>query len=230
MTKILYGGSAADFTVSTDTVDSIADVLLLEPSVNLVAYTAGADGAQITDLNLFTGDYVIPGGEAPSGVFSADSKGTFRVWAEDDLEFLFVAAQADPTVRWIVHPVNVQQRLAALEAGTPTNVGEAVAALKGVANGIAGLDADTKVPITQLPTGTTSTTVLKGDQQLEYKHLPPYTNVTQIWDGVGGAAATPNRITPRTDLIVIWRCPVEPSYAAGKAIAGLDEWRNTVPS
>lgn len=230
MAKILFGGGPADFTVAQDTVDGTANVLILATAVPLIAFDGGDAGAtQVTDLAVFNASWTTPGSAAPAGVFASGGNGTFLVWAEDSLDYLFVAQQADPTTRWIMQPVNIQSRLKTLAASISTLVDAAVTALKGVANGIASLGVDSKIPIAQIPTGTSSSTVLRGDQQLGYAHLPPYTNITQIWDGVGGSGSTPNRLTSRTDIIVIWRSPVEPSYAANKAIAGTDEWRNTNP-
>ncbi|HEY9265516.1 MAG TPA: hypothetical protein VIQ11_13020 [Mycobacterium sp.] len=227
MAKILFGGGPADFTVSQATVDTTAGVLVLASNVPLIAFNGGDSGAdQVTDLAVYNGSWTTPGAAAPAGVFTSGANGTFLVWAEDSLDFLFVATQADPATRWIMHPVNIQFRLKSLVSSIAAEVSAAVDALVGIAGGIAGLDDSGKVPVAQLPTGTSSSTVLRGDQQLGYEHLPPGTNVTQIWDGTG---SMPNRVTSRTDIIVIWRSPVEPTYGTGKAIAGTDEWRNTAP-
>lgn len=333
MTKILYGGSAAEFVVDEVTVNDATgtpvDVLKLNGSANLEAWTAGTSGSQITDLALFTGSYTTPGGAAPSGIFPADATGTFLVWAEDNLDYVFVTGQGMGGAggrRWIVRPLNETARLRAIEAGAyvataskgaangvasldgsglvPTaqlpagivtgvssvngdtgavlltaadvdaipaaaksaaggvapldstgkvpaaflppasaggvtsvntktgavvlaaaDVGAVATGAKGTANGVAALDANTKVPVAQLPVGTNPGTVMAGDRVLSLANMPAGHTHFQTWNGVG---TTPNRDTNRTDIKVRWYSPVIPTIAAGKANAG-DDWVNTAP-
>lgn len=225
MAKILWGGSAAEFTVSAATVDATPNVLLLATGVPLVAYETGSDGVALTDLNLFTGDFAVPGGAAPSGVFTSDTTGVFRVWAESTLSGLYVATQANPTVRWVMHPVNLHPRLLAVEAGSGVDVTAALNAQKGIANGIMGLNGSGVADISDLPVGTTSTTVAAGNRVWGLANMPAGYTHFQTWNGVG---TTPDRDTTRTDIKVRWYSPVAPTIAAGKAIAG-DDWVNTAP-
>ncbi|HEX2642598.1 MAG TPA: hypothetical protein VHU81_06380 [Thermoanaerobaculia bacterium] len=255
MAKVLYGGSTADFAVATQAVQDYpngnsVDVLKLA-TTSLEVWTAGTGGTQVTDLALFTGSYTVPGSAATT--FSPQANGTFLVWAEDTLGSVYIMPTGG-SFRWVMNPINLGSRVRAIEAGSyvaTSSVGQigGVASLDStgkvptaqlpamvggdldssdynVANGIPQLDSNTKILYSQLPVGTTTGTVLAANTALPYASLPAGVNVTQIWDGTG---TTPNRVTTRTDLIVIWRSPVEPSYAAGKAIAGTDEWRNTAP-
>lgn len=158
MTKILYGGTAADFVVATVTVPASAggtvDVLKLNAGASLEAWDAGASGSQVTDLALFDGSYTVPGGAAPSGIFPALSSSTILVWAEDTLDTLFVCGQGVGVTsgqRWVMRPINDLARLRALEALDPIP-----SALIGATNGVAPLGPDDLVPDIYLPASVAS--------------------------------------------------------------------------
>lgn len=159
MAKILYAGSASDFVVATTTVLASAggtvDVLKLNPGAQLEAWSAGASGSQITDILLFTGDYAVPGGAAPSGIFPAETSSTFLFWAEDTLDAIYVTGQGQGVIpgaqRWLTRPINEVARLRALEALDPIGSAE-----KGAALGVAPLGADLKVPSANLPASVAS--------------------------------------------------------------------------
>jgi hypothetical protein len=230
MTKILYGGTAADFTanVTDDAVDGdgnpVPNVMLLAPAVSLIGWNAGSGGAQIADLRLFDGDYLVPGSAADT--FPSDDRGSFIVWAEDDLEFFFVSTPGEPTRRWAAHPINLHQRLRAVEQGAQVGVVDAVNALKGVAGGIAGLtDPDGLVDISDLPVGSGAGTVAAGNRVWGLANMPAGYRHTQVWDGAG---TMPNRDTPRADLRVIWESPEPPQTGPNQAIPG-DRWENINP-
>lgn len=159
MTKILYAGTASDYTVNTTTVlaspSGTVDVLELNPGASLEAWNAGTGGSQVTDLALFTGDYTTPGGAAPSGIFTSTAASTFLFWAEDTNGSLYVCGQGDGVIagkqRWKCDPVNHYARTKALEALNPIPASQ-----KAAANGVATLDATGIVPTSQLPAASTS--------------------------------------------------------------------------
>lgn len=156
MAKILYAGTASDFTVAEVAVlaspDGVANVLKLNPGAPLEAWNAGEDGSQVTALALFTGDYTVPGGDAPSGIFTSTTSSTFLFWAEDTNGSLYVCGQGDGVLgkqRWKADPVNQYARLQAVEALNPIPMAQ-----KGVAGGVVPLDGSNLVDPSFLPGGT----------------------------------------------------------------------------
>lgn len=155
MAYILFGGSPADFAVTTTTVPASAGgtaaALVLAGGVSLEAWDAGAAGTQITDLKLFTGSYTAEGGTAPSGVFPSQADGTILVWAQDTVTELHVTQSGSASQRWLLSPVGLTSRVKTMETANyiPT-------AQKGVASGVASLDVTGKVPAAQLPGASVS--------------------------------------------------------------------------
>jgi hypothetical protein len=153
MAKILYAGSASDFVVSETTVlaspSGTVDILKLNPGASLEAWSAGTSGSQVTDLALFTGDYAVPGGAAPAGLFPAQASSTFLFWAEDTLDEIYVVGAGlgvTAAQRWYARPINDIARLRALEALDPISSSE-----KGDPLGVAPLDASGLVDPSYLP-------------------------------------------------------------------------------
>jgi len=199
--KILYAGSASDFVVATTTVlaspSGTVDVLKLNAGASLEAWDAGAGGAQIADLALFTGDYATPGGVAPSGIFPAQSSSTFLFWAEPAAQ-IFVCGQGDGIIpgkqRWIARPINDIARLMVLEA-----LNAIPGAEKGAALGVVPLDATTKIDPIYLPGGTggvASVNLLTGAVTLTEANtgFVPNTRAVNVGPGMtGGGNLTTNR-------------------------------------
>lgn len=205
MTKILYAGTASDFTVTTTTVlaspSGTADVLKLNPGASLECWNAGTGGSQVTDLALFTGSYTTAGGVAPSGIFPSETSSTFLFWAEDTNGSLFVCGQGDGVLgkqRWKCDPVNHYTRTQALEALNPIPSSQ-----KGAASGVATLDSGGLVPSSQLPPGAgavDSVNSQTGAVVLTEANtgFVPNTRAVNVGTGLtGGGNLTTNRtITP----------------------------------
>lgn len=111
---------------------------------------------------------------------------------------------------------------------TAADLGAIATSSKGAANGVASLDASTKIPLGQIPIGTTSSTVAAGDHTHTwgYAQMPPGAMFTVDYNVA--TSSWPTRPTSRTDLIGIWRAPagIAPAPAgAGYAVMDVDEFK-----
>lgn len=223
MTKILYAGTASDFTVTTTTVlaspNGTVDVVKLNPGAALEAWTTGADGAQILDIALFTGSYDTPGSAAPGGIFPSQSSSTFLFWAEDNLGTVYVTGQGvgvSDGQRWLANPVNMNTRLLAIEALNPIG-----SAQKGVPGGIAQLDPVTGlVPDDQLPetsvSGVTSVNGESGVVTLSAADVDAVPETRKVTGGVGLTQTGSGELTGDVTIDIVF------GDDAGTAVEGND--------
>lgn len=175
----------------------------------------------VSTVNGQSGDVTLTA--ASVGAIASSREGAANGIAQLGSDGKVPSTQLPPASAGNVQSVNSKTGVVVL---TASDVGALAIADKGTAGGIAELDANTKVPIARIPVGLTSATVMAGNQIIPIAQATPGTNITQVWDGTG---TTPNRVTNRTDIVVVWKSPVEPSNAAGKALAGVDIWLNTTP-
>jgi hypothetical protein len=156
----LFGGTPADFTVDTVAVDASAggsaNALVLDGGVALEAWTAISGGAQVTDLLLFVQPNA-QGGAAPSGVFPSQADGTVLVWAQDTVGQLWIRQSGGTGQRWLIEPIDLNERVKALE-----DIPYIPSTEKGAALGVATLDSGGKVPSGQLPSGTGGVNSVNG--------------------------------------------------------------------
>lgn len=94
-------------------------------------------------------------------------------------------------------------------------------ASKGAASGVASLDASTKVPFAQVPTGTTSTTVAVGNHthSVQWSWVPSGTK-GEVYQNADGS--WPDRPSSRTDISFNWVGTSFPPIGGGKAMSGRD--------
>lgn len=243
MVRKLYGATSADYVANSAGAPS--------PGQVLPVYTAPA-GVAITDLLSATGStYVL--GSAITQVTSS-SVGTYPFYGPDGMNStLYLRANTATTgvYNWYaVDPSNLATDVAALAVQvaniatggvgtidwvtqvvnkpviptTASQVGAIPTSDKGAASGVAGLDATLKVPIAQLPTGTTSTTVMVGNATpaLLLAQLPAGSTITVTADATTGVY--PVRPTSRTDVIVRWRGATAPAGGGTGSVASVDEW------
>lgn len=150
----LFGGKPADFAVTPTAVDASAggsvNALVLAGGVDLVAYDAISSGSQVVDLLKFLQPNAQGAATGGSGVFQAQTDGTVLVWAQDTIGQLWVCQSGSSGQRWLIEPVDLNERLTDLEGSSYIPLSQ-----KGVAGGVATLDPSTgKVPSGQLPSGT----------------------------------------------------------------------------
>lgn len=111
---------------------------------------------------------------------------------------------------------------------TAADLGAIATSAKGAANGVASLDATTKVPLGQLPVGTDGNSVAAGNHThvWGYAQMPPGSVGTVDYNTTTGS--WPQRPTSRTDIVIIWRAPagVTPAPSGGGyAVDGMDEFK-----
>lgn len=107
---------------------------------------------------------------------------------------------------------------------TASQIGAIAASDKGAALGVATLDTNVQVPVAELPTGTSATTVALGN----HIHAVPF---DWAWPGAvaqilySTANGWAKRPTARADLFVIWRGPSQAPAGNGYMLNGVDEYK-----